>query len=30
MATLQIDTLGTSFAIQASEDEESLNKLLNY
>ena len=30
MATLQIDTLGTSFAIQASEDEEYLNKLLNY
>ena len=30
MATLQIDTLGTSFAIQAKEDEEYLVKLLNY
>lgn len=30
MATLQIDTLGTTFAIQAKEDEEYLNKLLNY
>ncbi|MBQ1983943.1 MAG: cell division protein ZapA [Spirochaetaceae bacterium] len=30
MATLQIDTLGTSFAIQANENEEYLEKLLNY
>ena len=30
MATLQIDTLGTSLAIQAKEDEEYLVKLLNY
>jgi cell division protein ZapA len=30
MATLQIDTLGTSFAIQANENEDYLEKLLNY
>lgn len=30
MGTLQIDTLGTSFALQANEDEEYLNKLMNY
>ena len=30
MATLQIDTLGTTFAIQAKEEEEYLEKLLNY
>ena len=30
MGTLQIDTLGTSFSIQANEDDEYLEKLLNY
>jgi cell division protein ZapA len=30
MATLQIDTLGTSFVMQANEDEEYLNKLMDY
>ena len=30
MATLPIDTLGPSFAIQANENEEYLEKLLNY
>ncbi len=30
MGTLQIDTLGASFVIQANEDEEYLNKLMDY
>jgi len=30
MGTLQIDVLGTSFSIKASEDEEYLKKLLGY
>ncbi len=30
MGSLQIDTLGTSFAIQANEDDEYLQKLLGY
>ena len=30
MGTLQIDILGTSFSIKASEDEAYLNKLLGY
>lgn len=30
MGTLSINTLGTSFTIQASEDTEYLNKLLGY
>ena len=30
MATLQIDILGTSFAIQAKEDKVYLNNLLKY
>ena len=30
MGTLQIDVLGTSFSIRASEDSEYLNKLLGY
>lgn len=30
MGSLQIDTLGTSFAIQASEDDAYLQKLLGY
>ena len=30
MGNLQIDNLGTSFAIKANEDSEYLNKLLGY
>lgn len=30
MGLLQINVLGTSFAIQAKEDDEYLEKLLNY
>ncbi|MCR5494191.1 MAG: cell division protein ZapA [Treponema sp.] len=30
MGNLQIDILGTSFAIKANEDSEYLNKLLGY
>mgnify|MGYP006396792493 CR=1 FL=1 len=30
MGTLRIDTLGTSFVMQANEDEEYLNKLMDY
>lgn len=30
MGNLQIDVLGTSFAIKANEDSEYLNKLLGY
>lgn len=30
MGTLQIDVLGTSFTIQAKEDDEYLKRLLNY
>ena len=30
MGTLHIDTLGTSFVMQANEDEEYLNKLMDY
>ena len=30
MGTLQIDVLGTSFSIRASEDSDYLNKLLGY
>ncbi|MBS7260585.1 MAG: cell division protein ZapA [Treponema sp.] len=30
MGTLSIDTLGTSFKIQAGQDTEYLNKLLGY
>ena len=30
MGSLQIDILGTSFAIQANEDSQYLKKLLNY
>jgi len=30
MGSLQIDTLGTSFAIQANEDDAYLQKLLGY
>jgi cell division protein ZapA (FtsZ GTPase activity inhibitor) len=30
MGTLHLDILGTSFAIQSNEDDEYLNKLLNY
>ncbi len=30
MGTLQIDLLGTSFAIKSNEDQEYLNRLLKY
>lgn len=30
MGTLQIDLLGTSFSIKATEDDEYLEKLLGY